>query len=93
LTRREKQVVALVAQGTNAEVARILWLSPGTVRKHLENAYAKLGVTNRTAAVAAFFGLVAADEDAGSRGRLSGLPAELPLRPSTESRWDPDRSD
>jgi DNA-binding CsgD family transcriptional regulator len=44
----------LVAEGkTNSEVARLLWMSPGTVRKHLENAYAKLGVHNRTGAVAA----------------------------------------
>ena len=36
----------------NAEIAEILWLSPSTVRKHLENAYGKLGVHTRTAAVA-----------------------------------------
>jgi DNA-binding CsgD family transcriptional regulator len=34
-------------------VARVLWISPGTVRKHLENAYEKLGVHTRTGAVAA----------------------------------------
>jgi DNA-binding CsgD family transcriptional regulator len=54
LTTREHEVLELVAQGrTNAEVARILWISPGTVRKHLENVYEKLGVHTRTAAVAA----------------------------------------
>ena len=53
LTRREHQVVLLVAEGlTNAEIARTLWISPGTVRRHLENAFAKLGVHTRTAAVA-----------------------------------------
>jgi DNA-binding CsgD family transcriptional regulator len=53
LTSRELQVLALVAEGrSNAEVAAALWLSPGTVRKHLENSYAKLGVRSRTAAVA-----------------------------------------
>jgi DNA-binding CsgD family transcriptional regulator len=53
LTSRELQVMALVEHGrSNAEVAALLWLSPGTVRKHLENVYAKLGVRNRTAAVA-----------------------------------------
>ena len=33
------------------EIARILWVAPGTVRKHLDNVYAKLGVSNRTEAV------------------------------------------
>jgi len=53
LTRREHQVVLLVAEGlTNAEIARTLWISPGTVRRHLENVFAKLDVHTRTAAVA-----------------------------------------
>ena len=53
VTERERQVLELVARGlTNAEVAQELWLSPGTVRRHLENAFAKLGVHTRTAAVA-----------------------------------------
>lgn len=53
LTRREQQVVLLVAEGlTNAEIAQQLWISPGTVRRHLENVFAKLGVHTRTAAVA-----------------------------------------
>jgi DNA-binding CsgD family transcriptional regulator len=52
LTARERQVLDLVADGMkNAEIARLLWISPGTVRRHLENAYAKLGVHTRTAAV------------------------------------------
>ena len=52
LTRREREILGLVAQGyTNAQVARALWISPATVAKHLENAYAKLGVATRTAAV------------------------------------------
>jgi DNA-binding CsgD family transcriptional regulator len=54
LTSRERDVLDLVADGlTNAEVAQRLWISPGTVRRHLENAYAKLGVHTRTAAVRA----------------------------------------
>ena len=53
LTRREHEVVTLVAEGlTNAEIARRLWISPGTVRRHLENVFAKLEVHTRTAAVA-----------------------------------------
>jgi DNA-binding CsgD family transcriptional regulator len=54
LSPREHEVLALVAEGrTNIEIGRLLWISPGTVRKHLENAYEKLGVHTRTAAVAA----------------------------------------
>ena len=43
----------LVAEGlTNKQIAERLWISPGTVRRHLQNAFAKLGVHTRTAAVA-----------------------------------------
>lgn len=53
LTSREHEVVLLVAEGlTNADIARQLWISPGTVRRHLENVFAKLDVHTRTAAVA-----------------------------------------
>jgi DNA-binding CsgD family transcriptional regulator len=53
LTAREQEILDLVAEGrTNAEIAERLWVSPATVRKHLENVYAKLGVHTRTAAAA-----------------------------------------
>jgi DNA-binding CsgD family transcriptional regulator len=53
LTAREAEILELVAAGlTNAAVAERLWISPATVKKHLENVYAKLGVANRTAAIA-----------------------------------------
>jgi DNA-binding CsgD family transcriptional regulator len=55
LTEREVEVLRLVAHGrTNQEVAMLLVVSPHTVRKHLENAYAKLGVHTRTAAARRF---------------------------------------
>jgi DNA-binding CsgD family transcriptional regulator len=53
LTRREREVVDLVASGaTNAQIAATLGIAPATVRKHLEHAYEKLDVSTRTAAVA-----------------------------------------
>jgi DNA-binding NarL/FixJ family response regulator len=53
LTAREREILALVDEGrTNAEIAERLWVSLGTVKKHLDNIYAKLGVHTRTAATA-----------------------------------------
>jgi len=53
LTSQERAVVGLVATGaSNAEIARELCIAESTVRKHLEHAYRKLGVTGRLAAVA-----------------------------------------
>jgi DNA-binding CsgD family transcriptional regulator len=51
LTRREHEVLVLVADGkTNPQIADRLALSPRTVQKHLEHLYEKLGVRTRTAA-------------------------------------------
>jgi DNA-binding NarL/FixJ family response regulator len=51
LTRREMEVLRLVAEGlTNAQLARMLWLSEQTVKFHLSSIYRKLGVGNRTEA-------------------------------------------
>ena len=53
LTPREQEVLRLVGEGLrNADIAEALWVSPATVRKHLENIYDKLGVHTRTAAAA-----------------------------------------
>jgi DNA-binding CsgD family transcriptional regulator len=57
LTPRELEVIVHVAAGrTNSEIGWLLGISPHTVRKHLENAYEKLGAHTRTGAVAAVFG-------------------------------------
>jgi DNA-binding CsgD family transcriptional regulator len=53
LTARQCELLCLVAAGhDNTAIARRLGLSTFTVRKHLENAFARLDVTSRTAAVA-----------------------------------------
>lgn len=57
LTQRQTDVVLHVASGaTNRQIARALGISPETVRKHLENAYATLGVSNRVAAASVALG-------------------------------------
>jgi DNA-binding CsgD family transcriptional regulator len=69
LTAREREILTWVARGkTNPEIAGILWVAPSTVRKHLENVYAKLGVSTRTAAVTRFLGFVDADANAAASG-------------------------
>jgi DNA-binding CsgD family transcriptional regulator len=56
LTARQLQLLRLVADGhSNTQIARRLFVAEGTVRKHLENIYERLGVTSRTAAVTTAF--------------------------------------
>jgi two-component system, NarL family, response regulator DevR len=51
LTKRESEILALVADGSaNAEIARRLWVTEQTVKFHLSNIYRKLEVSNRTEA-------------------------------------------
>jgi DNA-binding NarL/FixJ family response regulator len=55
LTAREREVLALLAEGlTNAQLAARMRVSGNTVKFHLQNLYLKLGVANRTEAVALF---------------------------------------
>jgi ATP/maltotriose-dependent transcriptional regulator MalT len=42
---------------SNREIAAVLCLAPGTIRKHLDNVYDKLGVSNRAGAVGRVIGL------------------------------------
>ena len=63
LSERELEVLRLIAKGaTNRRVAEQLFISQATVKTHLLHAYAKLGVNDRAAAVAAGF----------ARGYLTG---------------------
>jgi DNA-binding CsgD family transcriptional regulator len=56
LTVRQQELLHLVAAGhTNAQIARRLGISGGTVRTHLENIYRLLQVSSRTAAVSRAF--------------------------------------
>jgi len=63
LTKREEQVVGLIAEGLDtAEIADSLHVSPNTVRSHVRNAMSKLGARTRAQLVAqAFAGARAAE--------------------------------
>lgn len=54
ITKRQSEVLTLVGEGlTNRQIAERLWISPGTVRRHLDNVYSELGVHTRSAALRA----------------------------------------
>ncbi len=51
LTRREVEILQLAAEGhSNAQMAKLLWVTEQTVKFHLSNIYRKLDVSNRTEA-------------------------------------------
>jgi DNA-binding CsgD family transcriptional regulator len=53
LTAREREILQTVADGaTNREIAAQLWISPHTVRTHLQHIFEKLDVRTRTEAAA-----------------------------------------
>ena len=52
LTDREAEILALITQGkSNAEVAKLTYLSPNTVKSYIRTIYRKIDVTSRTQAV------------------------------------------
>jgi DNA-binding NarL/FixJ family response regulator len=57
LSRRERQIMELVAEGhPNAAIARREYIAEKTVRNHLNNIYAKLGVRSRAEAILIWLG-------------------------------------
>lgn len=53
LSAREVEILQLAALGwTNREIGATLYISPGTVKTHLEHAFDKLATSDRTSAVA-----------------------------------------
>jgi DNA-binding NarL/FixJ family response regulator len=70
LSQRELEVLGLIARGaSNREAAARLFISEATVKTHVLHIYAKLGVNDRAAAVAAGFerGLLPRPADEGTR--------------------------
>jgi DNA-binding CsgD family transcriptional regulator len=52
LTDREREVLGLICEGrSDAEMSRILHLSPNTVRNHIASLFRKIGVNRRSAAI------------------------------------------
>jgi DNA-binding NarL/FixJ family response regulator len=52
LSKREREVLGLVAAGMhNSEIASELYISEGTVKRHLTNTYTKLGTASRISAI------------------------------------------
>ncbi|MEO0734401.1 MAG: response regulator transcription factor [Bacteroidota bacterium] len=53
LTAKEAEVLDLIAAGrSNKEIATALFISPATVKTHVNNIYKKVGIRSRKAAVA-----------------------------------------
>src|SRR5207245_2171316 len=78
LTRREREVAILVAQGlTNREIATRLFISERTAESHVEQIRGKLGFRSRVQIA----NWVAAGSEPPARGRpLPGLPGRLTAR-------------
>jgi DNA-binding NarL/FixJ family response regulator len=67
LTPREREVMEHVAQGKrNADIARSLFITIATVKRHLDRAYAKLGARSRTEATTRYAEMVNAEGDSAS---------------------------
>ena len=55
LTRRELEVLSALAAGqTNKQIAAVQGISPNTVKFHVRNLFEKLGVQNRSQAIALY---------------------------------------
>lgn len=77
LTRREKELLAALAQGwTNLQIGARFGISGNTVKYHLKNLYDKLGVKNRAMAVALYV--------ASTSGGMPAVP--LPVE-NDEEDW------
>lgn len=73
LTESERRVAALVADGlSNPEIAEQLVVSRETVKTHLANIFAKLGVTSRRELA----------QEPGARGAAAFGPARAEYRPA-----------
>jgi DNA-binding NarL/FixJ family response regulator len=69
LTPREREVMEHVAQGKrNADIAKSLFITIATVKRHLGRAYDKLGARSRIEATARYAEIVNAERDGSAEG-------------------------
>jgi DNA-binding NarL/FixJ family response regulator len=69
LSPREREIMDHVRQGRkNAEIATSLVISVGTVKRHLDHVYAKLGARGRAEAIARYAEIEMAETDAATGG-------------------------
>jgi DNA-binding NarL/FixJ family response regulator len=76
LTRREQQILRLLAEGRSAsDIAALLFITRKTVENHRANIMSKLGLENLAALVryAARLGLIDLDAEIGCQGSKSGV--------------------
>ena len=67
LSTRQREILELVTKGlTNDEIAGVLKIAPTTVRTHMSQVLARLELTNRTEAAAAFLAWQAGAEPGGA---------------------------
>jgi DNA-binding NarL/FixJ family response regulator len=65
LTNRELEVLQLMAEGaTNAEIARQLVITEGTVKSHVKHVLRKLRAGNRVAAVSRYLKIIGTEQRA-----------------------------
>jgi len=91
LTARERAILRLAAQGlANPEIAESLGITHGTVRNHISNIYAKLGVDSREAAVRAAQSLRELPKPGASLRHELRTPLHtlLGLARLLEAKWD-----
>lgn len=75
LSEREREILYLVATGaSNKVIASTLYISPNTVKVHLKNIFAKIGVASRTEA--AMYAVNAGLLTPESNGQIGNQPSE-----------------
>lgn len=81
LTNREREVLALVAQGKrNRQIAEALTITEGTVEVHLHNIFQKLDVSTRTQAALFYTFSISLAQDPAEARSTAGRAAKRPVR-------------